>query len=43
MRVSPELAHRHYGEHVGKPFFEPLVEFITSAPSWHWQWRARTP
>lgn len=26
------LAERHYAEHVGKPFFEGLVGFITSAP-----------
>lgn len=26
------LAERHYAEHVGKPFFEGLVRFITSAP-----------
>jgi nucleoside-diphosphate kinase len=32
MRVTPEIAHEHYGEHRGKPFFEPLVEFITSGP-----------
>ena len=32
MRVSPELAERHYGEHVGKPFFDGLVSFITSGP-----------
>ena len=32
MLVSDELAHRHYGEHVGKPFFEGLVRFITSSP-----------
>lgn len=32
MRVTPELAERHYGEHKGKPFYEPLVRFITSAP-----------
>lgn len=32
MRVAPELARRHYGAHVGKPFFEGLVEFITSSP-----------
>jgi nucleoside-diphosphate kinase len=25
-------AHLHYGEHEGKPFFEPLIEFITSGP-----------
>ncbi len=32
MRVSDELANRHYGEHVGKPFFDGLVGFITSGP-----------
>ncbi|MAF52115.1 MAG: nucleoside-diphosphate kinase [Chloroflexi bacterium] len=32
MQVSEELAHRHYGEHEGKPFFAPLVSFITSGP-----------
>jgi|TARA_B100001971_G_C18070380_1_gene472762 nucleoside-diphosphate kinase len=32
MQVTRELAHRHYGDHVGKPFFEGLVEFITSGP-----------
>ena len=32
MRVSEELAQRHYAEHAGKPFFEGLVKFITSSP-----------
>lgn len=32
VRVSRELAERHYGEHEGKPFYEPLLAFITSAP-----------
>ncbi|HZB98040.1 MAG TPA: nucleoside-diphosphate kinase [Candidatus Sulfotelmatobacter sp.] len=32
VQVSAELAERHYGEHRGKPFFEGLVAFITSAP-----------
>jgi len=32
MSISDDLAHRHYGEHVGKPFFEDLVGFITSSP-----------
>ena len=30
--VSTDLAERHYGEHVGKPFFDDLVAFITSGP-----------
>jgi nucleoside-diphosphate kinase len=25
-----ERLHRHYAEHEGKPFFEPLVEFMSS-------------
>lgn len=32
LRVTPELAARHYAEHVGKPFYNELVSFITSAP-----------
>lgn len=32
MVVSEELAGRHYAEHVGKPFYEGLVAFITSGP-----------
>ena len=30
--LSRETAHVHYAEHVGKPFFDPLIEFITSGP-----------
>ncbi len=32
LQISRELAEKHYGEHKGKPFFEPLVEYITSGP-----------
>jgi nucleoside-diphosphate kinase len=32
MRVTTDLADRHYSEHRGKPFFSGLVEFITSSP-----------
>lgn len=32
LQVSRDLAARHYAEHVGKPFYEELVQFITSAP-----------
>ena len=32
MDVSRELAEEHYAEHRDKPFFEELVEFITSTP-----------
>lgn len=30
--LDRETAERHYGEHVGKPFFGELVDFITSGP-----------
>lgn len=30
--VSEELASRHYKDHVGKPFYPALLEFITSGP-----------
>ena len=32
MSISHELAEKHYGEHAGKPFYENLVNFITSGP-----------
>ena len=32
MQVSAELARKHYAVHQGKPFFEPLIEYIISAP-----------
>jgi nucleoside-diphosphate kinase len=33
MQISRQLAERHYAEHQGKPFYEGLVAFITSAPA----------
>lgn len=27
-----DLLEQHYAEHAGKPFFEPLVEFMSSGP-----------
>ncbi len=30
--LTREIAENHYGEHKGKPFFDDLVAFITSAP-----------
>jgi nucleoside-diphosphate kinase len=32
MRVSRELAETYYAEHKGKPFFDPLVRYVTSSP-----------
>jgi nucleoside-diphosphate kinase len=30
--ATPQLLAEHYAEHVGKPFFEPLVDFMLSGP-----------
>jgi len=32
IHMSRQLAETHYAEHEGKPFFEGLVSYITSAP-----------
>jgi nucleoside-diphosphate kinase len=32
MNADRALLERHYAEHQGKPFFEPLVEFMMSGP-----------
>ncbi|MCZ6573220.1 MAG: nucleoside-diphosphate kinase [Planctomycetota bacterium] len=32
LTISPELAERHYAPHKGKPFYEGLVRYMTSAP-----------
>ncbi len=32
LEVTPEQAAAHYAEHRGKPFYDGLVRFITSAP-----------
>ena len=32
MMVSRELAERHYAVHKGKPFYNGLIAYITSAP-----------
>ena len=33
VQVDRDLAERHYAEHTEKPFFDELVEFITSSPT----------
>jgi len=33
MRISEELARRHYAPHKGKPFYEPLIRFVTGGPT----------
>jgi nucleoside-diphosphate kinase len=32
LRITPELAKKHYAEHVSKPFYPALEKFITGAP-----------
>ena len=41
MRIDEELASKHYGEHIGKPFYEPLVKFITSGPVLAMVWEGK--
>ena len=32
MNVTPEIAALHYQDHQGKPFYQELVDYITSGP-----------
>jgi nucleoside-diphosphate kinase len=41
LQIDRALAERHYAEHVGKPFFESLVAFITSGPVVAMVWEGR--
>lgn len=36
--IDEGLAHRHYAEHVDKPFFPDLLAFITSGPVIAMEW-----
>lgn len=40
VQLNESLAQRHYGEHVGRPFFPGLVNFITSSPLVAMVWEA---
>ena len=31
--ITPDLAEKHYAEHVGKPFYDDLVDFIGRSPA----------
>ena len=33
LRITPELARRHYAEHVEKPFYQALEEYLTASPT----------
>ena len=32
IQIDESLARRHYAIHEGKPFYEPLIRYITSSP-----------
>ena len=38
LTIDEDLARRHYAEHVERPFFPELVEFITSGPVVATEW-----
>jgi len=41
MQIDDELAREHYAEHVDKPFFDDLSEFITSGPVFAMVWEGQ--
>ena len=41
MHVRRELAVNHYAVHKGKPFYEALVQFVTSGPTLAMVWEGR--
>ena len=38
LTIDEAMARRHYAEHVDKPFFPDLLEFITSGPVVAMEW-----
>ncbi|TCS84144.1 nucleoside-diphosphate kinase [Tepidibacillus fermentans] len=41
MQIDSTLAEKHYQEHIGKPFFQELVDFITSGPVFAMVWEGK--
>src|SRR5215471_543983 len=41
LKSSRDLAEKHYAVHEGKPFYESLLEFITSGPTVAMVWEGR--
>jgi nucleoside-diphosphate kinase len=33
VQAGRELAEKHYADHKGKPFYEPLLQFLTAGPT----------
>ena len=40
MQITEDLARQHYGVHEGKPFFEGVVKYLSSAPVMVMVWEA---
>lgn len=40
MKITEELARRHYAVHNGKPFFEGVVKYLASTPALLMVWQA---
>jgi nucleoside-diphosphate kinase len=41
MQMDEALASKHYADHVGKDFYKPTVDFMTSAPIMAMVWEGR--
>jgi nucleoside-diphosphate kinase len=41
MKISEDLARQHYAVHKGKPFFEGVVKYLSSAPVLVMVWEAQ--
>ena len=41
LQLDEELAKTHYSEHEGKPFFDDLIDFITSGPVFAMAWEGK--
>lgn len=41
LQAGRELAERHYAVHKGKPFYESLLQFLTSGPTVAMVWEGR--
>jgi nucleoside-diphosphate kinase len=41
VQAGRELAEKHYAVHKGKPFYEPLLQFLTSGPTVAMVWEGR--
>ena len=41
VQASKQLAEKHYAVHKGKPFYESLLQFLTSGPTVAMVWEGR--